>query len=51
MNIDINLILTISSGILLAYLVKHIINVGFSFIFGGRNIKAPDNYSGKSSIS
>jgi len=38
MNIDVNLMLTISSGILLAFIIKHIINIALTY-FQNRAIR------------
>lgn len=35
MNIDTDLMLTITAGVLLAILIKYVTRVGISYIFGG----------------
>lgn len=45
MNIDMNLMLTITGGILLASLIKHVVVVGVNHLFGG-NRAMPYSESG-----
>lgn len=46
MNIDVNLMLTIAGGVLLASLVKHVVVVGLNQIFCGNNAMPYNDKSG-----